>query len=184
MWLDRFADVRLDQLVFIDEFGVASHMTRLYARGPKSQRVVCRTPQSHWQVLSTIAAMNTSGIVAAGTFQEAVTEEIFISFVQQCLLPQLKPGQVVVLDNLSSHLSPQVSALIESCGARVMRLPPYSPDFNPIEKAISKMKTLIRKRGARSTISMYYAIAEALEAVSPGDATAFIRKHYAAATMR
>jgi transposase len=176
--------VRLDQLVFIDEFGVASNMTRLYARGPKSRRVVCRTPQSHWQVLSTIAAMTTSGILAAGTFQEAVSEEVFVSFVQQCLLPQLTPGQVVVLDNLSSHLSPRVDALIESCGARVMRLPPYSPDFNPIERAISKIKSVVRKRGARTTISLYYAIAEALNAVTPGDATAFIQTHYANATMR
>ncbi len=183
MWFERFAGVRLDQLVFIDEFGVASNMTRLYARGPKSQRVVFRTPQSHWQVLSTIAAMNTSGILAAGTFQEAVTEEVFVSYVQQCLLPELKAGQVVVFDNLSSHLSPQVNALIESKGARVMRLPPYSPDFNPIEKAISKIKALVRKRAARTTISVYYAIAEALDAISPANAAAFITKHYATATM-
>jgi transposase len=173
----------LEQLVFIDEFGASSNMTRLYARGPVGQRIVCRTPHGHWKMLSTIAAMNTSGIVAAGTFEHAVDEETFVGFVEQCLVPVLKPGQVVVLDNLPAHKSAQVDALVEACGARVMRLPPYSPDFNPIENAISKIKTLLRKRGARTLISVYYAIAEALDAITPEDALGYMRKYRRNATI-
>jgi transposase len=174
--------VTLDQLVFLDEFGAASNMTRLYARGPVGQRIVCRCPHGHWKMLSTIAAMNTSGILAAGTFDGPVDEDTFVAFVGQCLVPQLQAGQVVVLDNLPAHKSPKVDALIEAAGCRVLRLPPYSPDFNPIENAISKIKTLLRKRGARTLIAVYYAIAEALEAITPEDALGYIGKHYLAAT--
>jgi transposase len=182
VWFEGFRYVTLDQLVFLDEFGASSNMTRLYARGPVGRRIVCRCPHGHWKMLSTIAAMNTSGILAAGTFDGAVDEDIFVAFVRQCLVPQLKAGQVVVLDNLPAHKSPQVDTLIEAVGCRVLRLPPYSPDFNPIENAISKIKTLLRKRGARTLIAVYYAIAEALEAITPEDAQGYIKKHYAAAT--
>ena len=152
-------------------------MTRLYARGPVGKRIVCRTPHGHWKMLSTIAALSTLGILAAGTFEHAVDEETFVSFVRQCLVPVLKPGQVVVLDNLPAHKSSQIDVLVEAAGARVLRLPPYSPDFNPIENAISKVKTLLRKRGARTLISVYYAIAEALDAITPQDALGYMRKY-------
>jgi len=149
VWFDTLAKVKLKDLVFLDEFGASSNMTRLFARGPVGQRVVCRTPHGHWKLLSTIAAMDRRGILAAGTFDTAVDEDIFVGFVKQCLVKNLRPGQWVILDNLPAHKSPRVDALIEAAGARVMRLPPYSPDFNPIERAISKIKTLLRKRGAR-----------------------------------
>jgi transposase len=181
VWFEGFQHVRLDQLVFIDEFGASSNMTRLYARGPRGQRIVCRTPHGHWKMLSTIAALNAAGILTAGTFEQAVDEDTFVGFVEQCLVPKLTPGQVVVLDNLPAHKSPRVDALIESAGARVMRLPPYSPDYNPIEMAISKIKTLLRKRGARRITALFFAIAEALESITADDAVAYIRKRgYAA----
>lgn len=181
VWFEGFRHVTLDQLVFLDEFGASSNMTRLYGRGPRGQRLVCRTPHGHWKMLSTIAAMNTSGIVAAGTFEEAVDEDTFVAFVEQCLVPKLTPGQVVVLDNLPAHKSPHVDTLIGAAGCRVMRLPPYSPDFNPIENAISKIKTLLRKRGARSLVSVYYAIAEALDAITPENAFGYMKKYRDAA---
>ena len=182
VWFEGFQHVRLDQLVFIDEFGASSNMTRLYARGPRGQRIVCRTPHGHWKMLSTIAALNAAGILTAGTFEQAVDEDTFVGFVEQCLVPKLTPGQVVVLDNLPAHKSPRVAALIESAGARVMRLPPYSPDYNPIEMAISKIKTLLRKRGARRITALFFAIAEALESITADDAVAYIRKRGYAAT--
>lgn len=181
-WWEQFLQVRLDQLVFIDEFGATSNMTRLYARGPVGKRIVCHTPHGHWKMLSTIAAMGTSGIIAAGTFDHAVDEDTFVAFVSQCLVPALKPGQVVVLDNLPAHLSKQIDSLIETAGCKVLRLPPYSPDFNPIEMAISKIKTLLGKRGVRSLTGLYYAIAEALESVTPDNAMAYIKKCGYAAT--
>jgi transposase len=182
VWFEGFRYLTLDQLVFLDEFGASSNMTRLYARGPVGQRIVCRCPHGHWKMLSTIAAMNTSGILAAATFDGAVDEDTFVAFVRQCLVPQLQAGQVVVLDNLPAHKSPKVDALIEDAGCRVLRLPPYSPDFNPIEYAISKIKTLLRKRGARTLLGVFYAIAEALEAITPEDAQGYIKKRYQAAT--
>jgi len=182
VWFEAFRQVTLEQLVFLDEFGASSNMTRLYARGPRGQRIVCRTPHGHWKMLSTIAAMNTSGILAAGTFEHAVDEDTFVAFVAQCLVPKLRPGQVVVLDNLPAHKSPQVDRLIKAAGCRVLRLPPYSPDLNPIENAISKIKTLLRKRGARSLVSVYYAIAEALDAITPNDAWGYMKKYRLAAT--
>lgn len=182
MWLEALAHVPLADLVFLDEFGSTSNMTRLYARGPVGKRVVCRTPHGHWKVLSTIAAMDRRGILAAGTFDTAVDADIFVGFVRQCLVPKLRPGQWVILDNLPAHKSPQVDTLIEAAGARVVRLPPYSPDFNPIERAISKIKTLLRRRGARSITSLYFAIGEALNNITPSNAAAYIKKAGYAAT--
>jgi transposase len=183
VWFEGFRHVTLEQLVFIDEFGASSNMTRLYARGPRGQRLVCRTPHGHWKMLSTIAVMTTAGILAAGTFEDAVDEDTFVAFVEQCLVPKLTPGQVVVLDNLPAHKSPQVDVLIQAAGCRVLRLPPYSPDFNPIENAISKIKTLLRKRGARSLVSVYYAIGEALDAITPEDVWGYMHKYRRNATV-
>ena len=157
-------------------------MTRLYGRGPVGQRVVSFTPHGHWKMLSTVAAMSVEGVVAACTFDGALNTEMFVGFVEQFLVPKLKAGQVVVLDNLKAHLSRRVDALIEAVGARVLRLPAYSPDFNPIEMAISKMKSALRKRGARSITALSFAIAEALDSITPADAVAFMGKCGYAAT--
>jgi transposase len=175
--------VRLDQLVFIDEFGASSKMTRLYARGPVGRRVVCKTPHGHWKMLSTIAAMNAGGICTACTFDEAVDTEKFVAFVEQFLVPALSPGQVVILDNLSAHKSPRVDAAIKAAGARVLRLPPYSPDMNPIEMAISKMKSWLRKKERRNIDTLFDAIGEAMGSVTPANAEAYMRKCNYAATV-
>jgi transposase len=184
VWFKALAHVKLKDLVFIDEFGATSTMTRLYARGPVGQRIVCHAPHGHWKVLSTIAAMNHRGICAAGTFDTAVDEAIFVGFLEQCLVPTLRRGQWVILDNLPSHKSPRLAALIEAAGAKVLYLPPYSPDFNPIERAISKIKTLLRKRGARSLNALYFSIGEALERITPSNARAYIKKAGYAATIK
>lgn len=150
-------------------------MTRLYARGPMDQRVVCKTPQGHWKTISTIAAMNAAGIISACCFDGATDTAMFVTFVGKFLLPVLKAGQVVVLDNLSAHRSPLVDELVESVGARVLRLPPYSPDYNPIEMAISKIKSLLRKLSRRSVTDLYDGIACALDSITPQDARNFIQ---------
>lgn len=149
-------------------------MTRHYARGPRGQRVVYKTPHGHWKILSTIAALDINGIRTACCFDGATDTEMFVAFVETFLVPTLKPGQVVVMDNLSAHTSPRVDQLIEAVGARVLRLPPYSPDFNPIEMAISKMKSLLRKLGRRSLNDLEAAIAQATLAITPSDAHGFI----------
>jgi len=176
--------VKLKQLVFLDEFGAATNMTRTRARGPRGQRIVAKTPHGHWKVLSTIVAMTVDGMLTGCTFDAAIDTEMFVAFVESFLVPKLKKGQIVVLDNLPAHKSPRVDRLIESAGAKALRLPPYSPDFNPIEMAISKIKALLRKLGRRSVSEVMDAIGQAMQSISTDDATNFIRHcGYAAATI-
>jgi len=167
--------VKVDQLVFLDEFGATTTMTRLYARGPRGRRVVCKTPYGHWKILSTIAALTVDGMLGFGAFDGATDTETFLAFLSDGLVPHLKPGQVVVLDNLPAHKSPKIDALIESAGARVMRLPPYSPDFNPIEMAISKIKSILRKLARRNLDALFEAIDQAMNQITAQDAFGFIR---------
>jgi len=174
-WFKQLAGVKLNELVFLDEFGATTNMTRLYARGPRGQRVVCKTPHGHWKILSSIAALTVNGILGCGTFDGATDTETFLAYVREGLVPHLKPGQVVVMDNLPAHKSPKVDELIESVGARVMRLPPYSPDFNPIEMAISKIKSLLRKLARRTVDGLVEAIGQAIASISAEDAIGFIR---------
>jgi transposase len=175
--------VKLNQLVFLDEFGAATNMTRTRARGPRGQRVVGKTPHGHWKILSTVAAMTVHGMLTGCTFDAAVDTEMFTAFVEQFLVPQLRPGQVVVLDNLPAHRSPRVDRLIESAGARVLRLPPYSPDFNPIEMAIAKIKALLRKLARRTVDEVIDAIGAAMSSIGDEEARNFFRHcGYAATT--
>jgi len=176
--------VKLDRLVFLDEFGAATNMARAYARGPRGQRVVCKTPHGHWKVLSTIAALTVHGMLGYGTFDGATDTDTFLTFLREGLVPHLRPGQVVVLDNLPAHKSPEVDELVESAGARVLRLPPYSPDFNPIEMAISKIKSVLRKLARRTVDALQEAIGQAVNAITADDALAFIRHCGYAATTR
>jgi len=174
-WFEQFRDIRLEQLIFIDEFGATTNMTRTRARAPKGQRIVCKTPHGHWKILSTIAAMNIQGMITGLTFDGATDTETFVAFVERCLTPVLKAGDVVVLDNLSAHKSPRIDALVEARGAKVWRLPPYSPDFNPIEMAISKMKALLRKLARRDVPGLLEGVSLAMNCITAADARAFMR---------
>lgn len=174
--------MKLNDLVFLDEFGATTNMTRRHARGPRGQRVVGKTPHGHWKIISTIAALTTSGIISGCTFDGATDTDMFLGFVQHMLAPTLRAGQVVVLDNLPAHKSPKVDELIARAGARVLRLPPYSPDFNPIEMAISKIKTLLRKLGKRSVEELIDAIGQAMASITRRDAVNYIRHCGYAAT--
>jgi len=161
--------------VFIDEFGASTNMARTHARGPRGKRVVCKTPHGHWKILSTIAALTTRGMLGHGTFDGATDTDTFLAFVREGLVPNLKPGQVVVFDNLSAHKSPKIDAMIESAGTRVLRLPPYSPDYNPIEMAISKIKSMLRKLARRTVDALFDAIKAAVASITASDAFGFIR---------
>ena len=174
-WRGLLAEVQLDQLVFLDEFGATTNMTRRYARGPRGRRVVCKTPHGHWKILSTIAAMTTRGMLCSGTFDGATDTDTFVAFVREGLVPTLVPGQVVIMDNLPAHRTSKVDDLIESARAYVLRLPPYSPDLNPIEMAIAKVKSLLRKLERRTIDALQSAIGEALACVTPADATAYVK---------
>ena len=173
-WFDQFGDVRVDQLVFIDEFGAATTMQRTHGRAPPGERVVSRVPHGHWKVLSTIAAMTVRGMTVSATFDGATDADTFVAFVREGLVPTLVTGQVVVLDNLSAHKGSEVKRLVESAGATLVPLPPYSPDLNPIELAISKIKTVLRKLARRSVDGVMTGIGEALGSITPDDAVHYI----------
>ena len=174
-WFGLFAGVRLDQLVFLDEFGAATNMQRTHGRAPPGERVVAAVPHGHWKVVSTIATMTSRGVLCSASFDGATDTELFVTFVREALVPLLVPGQVVVLDNLQPHKSPEVRRLVEAAGARLLLLPPYSPDFNPIEQAISKVKTALRKLARRTVDALFGGIAEALASVTPTDALHYIQ---------
>ena len=174
-WFEQLAQVSVQDLIFLDEFGAATNMARVYARGPRGQRVVCKTPHGHWKTISTVAAMTTAGILTAVAYDGPMNTEAFVGFVEQFLVPKLQGGQVLVLDNLPAHKSAEVDRLVESAGARVLRLPPYSPDLNPIEMAISKVKSLLRKEAAREVPQLIDAIGRSLLAVTSTDAINFIQ---------
>jgi len=173
-WFEPFANVRVNQLVFLDEFGATTTMQRTHGRAAPGERVVTKVPHGHWKMISTIAAMGVKGIIASGSFDGATDTELFVTFVREALVPVLKAGQVLVLDNLPAHKSPRVDPLVEATGARILRLPPYSPDYNPIEMAISKIKTVLRKLARRSVDGLFTGIGEALESIRPTDALNYI----------
>jgi transposase len=131
-------------------------------------------PHGHWKVLSTVAAMTSRGVLCSASFDGATDTELFVTFVREALLPLLVPGQVVVLDNLQPHKSPEVRRLVESAGAVLLLLPPYSPDFNPIEMAISKVKTVLWKLARRTVDALCDGIGEALASVTQTDAMNYI----------
>lgn len=169
--------------MFLDEFGANTKMQRTHGRAPPGERVVASVPHAHFKTLSTIAALSVKGIVAAATFDGGTTAAKFVEFVRDDLLPVLRKGRVVVLDNLAAHNDRRVDELIASAGCEVMRLPPYSPDLNPIENAISKVKSVLRKLAERTVPALFDGIATALAAVTSSDAIAFIT-HCGYATSR
>lgn len=148
-------------------------MTRHWGRAPRGQRVREATPQSHWQTLTIFAALTTRGLQAPMTIPEPTDGDIFLAYIEQVLCPRLDPGQVVIMDNLSAHKVAGVRELIEAAGARLLYLPPYSPDLNPIEQAWSKVKQVLRSLKARTPEALEGAVAEALSAVTPANATAW-----------
>ena len=173
-WFGLFAGTRLDRLVFVDEFGASTQMQRTHGRAPPGVRVAAAVPHGHWKVVSTIAAMTARGVLCSASFDAATDAALFTAFVREALVPMLVPGQVVVLDNLAPHKSPEVRRLVESAGATLLLLPPYSPDFNPIEQAISKVKGVLRKLARRTVDALFDAIGEALASVGSDDARNYI----------
>jgi transposase len=150
-------------------------MTRLYARCLGGRRIHEATPGGHWKIMTILGAMSTRGMIATMTIEEATDTEIFLAYLEHVLCPQLRPGDVVVMDNLSSHKVTGVRESIEATGAELLYLPPYSPDLNPIEKAWSKLKQLLRSAKARTSEVLDQAITELLPQITPDNAQAWFR---------
>src|SRR5438477_8781097 len=132
------------RLVFIDETWAKTNMTRTRGYAPKGQRLVDAAPHGHWHTTTFVGALTARGFIAPLVIDGAVNGELFLAYVERVLVPELRPGQVVVMDNLGSHKAAGVRQAIEAAGGRVLYLPPYSPDLNPIENAFAKLKRLLR----------------------------------------
>lgn len=159
--------------MFLDESGVTTEMTRRYGWAPRPERVSAAVPAGHWRTLTVLAALTVEGVLASMTIESPTDGDVFLAFLEQVLGPRLEPGHIVILDNLGAHKVKGVRELIESRGAQLLYLPPYSPDFNPIEQAWSKMKQLLRAVKARLLHQLEPAIAQAIAAITPQNAQAF-----------
>lgn len=157
------------RLVFLDETGAKTNMTRRYGWGPKAKRVVEAVPHGHWQSTTLLQAIDHAGTRAAMITDGPTNAAVFETFVDWLLAPALRSGDVVVMDNLTSHKSSRAVERIKEAGARVLYLPPYSPDLNPIERIFSKIKSVLRKAKARTKAALYDAIALALKTITPAD---------------
>lgn len=161
-------DVR--RLIFIDETWAKTNMTRLRGRAPIGERLIFKTPHGHWKTTTLIAALGIGGVRCATVIDGAVNAQLFEAFVEQVLVPQLRDGDMVVMDNLSSHKTRRTRELIEAAGAQLMFLPPYSPDLNPIEMIFAKVKQLLRTLGCRTRESLWQAMQWVLDQITAADA--------------
>lgn len=142
-------------------------MARRYGRSPRGERLDAAVPHGHWQTTTFVAALRRDGIAAPCVFDGPMNADCFRAYVEQCLAPTLGAGDIVVLDNPSSHKVTGIRETIEATGATLLYLPPYSPDLNPIEQAFAKLKSILRKTAARTLDTLISAIADALTAFSP-----------------
>lgn len=145
-------------------------MTRLRGRAPRGERLIDKTPHGHWKTSTLIAALGLEGVRCSTVVDGAVNADIFEAFVEQVLVPELRPGDVVVMDNLSSHKRQRTRELIEVAGAELVFLPPYSPDLNPIEMIFSKVKNLLRSLACRTVETLWASMQTVLDRVTPNDA--------------
>lgn len=145
-------------------------MTRLRGRAPRGERLIAKTPHGHWMTTTLIAALGLTGVRCSTVVDGAVNADVFEAFIQQVLVPELREGDVVVMDNLSSHKRSTTRQLIEAAGARLVFLPPYSPDLNPIEMIFAKIKQCLRSLAHRTRQSLWDAMQSVLDQVTPTDA--------------
>jgi len=166
-WRADTADIDPKRLVFIDESGVTTDMTRLYGRAPRGQRIHEGTPDGRWHTVTLLGAVTCQGWQAVMTVESATDGDVFLTYLKEVLCPTLQTGPVVVIDNLSADKVEGVKELIEIAGAELRYLPPYSPDFNPIEPCWSVVKQRLRQRKARSVAALEIALPDALALISP-----------------
>lgn len=157
------------RFVFLDESGARTDLTRLRGWSPKGRRCPGAAPAGHWKTTTMVSAIRLEGVAASMVLDGPVDAEAFQAYVDQVLAPQLRPGDIVVMDNLPPHKAAGIQEAIETTGAELWYLPPYSPDLNPIEKMWAKIKQLLRSAAARTFQSLWSAIGHALEAVTDAD---------------
>ncbi len=169
IWAACVPGVDVEKLVFLDESGVNTAMFRRYGRCPRGERLVDAVPAGHWQSNTLLAGVRLDGVVAPMVLDGPVTGESFAEYVRLSLVPELRPGDIVVMDNLPAHKGAAVAEAIEHAGCRLAYLPPYSPDLNPIESMWSKVKSAVRKAAARTFDTLVDAVGDALRSVTAED---------------
>ena len=146
-WFDGQLDLDPESLVFIDETWASTNMARRHGWAPRGQRLRVSVPHGHWKTTTFVGGLTFRGMIAPFVLDGPINRIAFETYVEKVLVPELRPGDIVVMDNLSSHKGPRVAEMIEAAGASLIYLPPYSPDFNPIENAFAKLKAGLRKGG-------------------------------------
>jgi transposase len=163
------------RLVFIDETAVSTNMVRLCGRGPRGVRLVDRVPHGHWKTITFVAALRHDKMVAPMVVEGSMTGEMFLAYIEQCLVPTLQRNDIVVIDNLSAHKVTGIREAIETARATLRYLPQYSPDLNPIENAFSKFKTHLRKVAERTVPGLYRAIRSFIPSLSAQECANYLR---------
>ena len=174
-WRRHQAKLDPHRLVFVDETWAKTNMTRTHGRCARGERLVAKVPHGHWRTLTFLAALRHDRITAPCVFDGPINGESFLAWVEQELVPTLRPGDVVVLDNLGSHKGRAVRAAIRAAGAHLFFLPPYSPDLNPIEQVFAKLKTLLRKAEARTVEATWRQIGSLLSCFAPPECANYFR---------
>jgi len=177
IWEQCLPGLDLSRLVFLDECGINTLMARLRGRDstelaevcPRGKRLVASSPAAFWQTTTLLSAVRLDGVIAPLMLPGSINGDWFAGYVERLLVGELSPGDIVIMDNLPSHKSQRVTDAIEGAGCMLVYLPPYSPDFNPIEKMWSKVKASLRKAGSRTFEALVQAVREALLAVTPED---------------
>ncbi len=158
-----------DRLVFIDETGTTTKMTRLRGRCLKGQRLRSKAPFGHWKTQTFVAGLRSNGLIAPFVVDQPMNRRIFEAYVETQLVPTLRPGDIVIMDNLAAHKSPKTETAIRAKGAWILFLPPYSPDLNPIEMAFAKLKAHLRARAIRTIEALWRAIGDICELFTPSE---------------
>jgi len=174
-WWDELATYDPADFVFLDETSTSIALTRRYARAPRGQRAHGQVPRNHGTPTTLLAALSPAGLGAAMTLEGAANTAAFTAYVREVLCPTLRPGQLVLVDNVSFHRAEAIRELIEAAECVLLFLPPYSPDFNPIEQAFSKLKARLRATAARTQPALETAIADALDEITAADARGWFR---------
>ena len=172
-WFDAQPDLDPARLVFIDETWASTNMARRYGPCRRGQRLRSAVPHGHWKTTTFIAGLRLTGIVAPMVLDGPINGRSFQTYVDRVLVPDLRPSDIVIMDNLGSHKGPGVQAAIEAAGATVRYLPPYSPDFNPIEKAFSKLKAHLRKAAERTRDALWDRIGTLIDQITPTECANF-----------
>lgn len=160
--------------MFIDETWASTNMARRYGRAPRGERLRAAVPHGHWKTTTFVAGLRSDRIVAPFVLDGPINRNAFETYVARVLVPELRPNDVVVMDNLSSHKGPRVQEMIEAAGASLRYLPPYSPDFNPIENAFAKLKTLLRKAAERTVGGLWDTIGHLVDLFTPAECANYL----------